>query len=47
MLVRAASYIERMLRGAAPADLPTHVEMVINMKTAKALAAARRPGGVE
>ena len=38
---RAASYADRILRGAKPADLPvqlpTKLEMVVNLKTAKAL----------
>ena len=38
---RAASYVDRILRGANPAELPvqlpTKFEMVINLKTAKGL----------
>ena len=38
---RAATYVDRLLRGAKPADLPvqfpTKYEMVLNLKTAKAL----------
>jgi ABC-type uncharacterized transport system substrate-binding protein len=44
---RAATYVDRILRGEKPGDLPvqfpTKYEMVLNLKTAKALGLAVAP----